>query len=61
MKKAIRQLDGHLPYFLAAGNHDYGNGGRATDRSTKLDDYFPKAWSETLPSSGETCDQEPEK
>src|SRR5690606_7906801 len=39
--KAMNVLDDQLPYFLATGNHDYGEGGKCQDRSTYLNDYFP--------------------
>ena len=60
-QKAMRQLDGHLPYFMVPGNHDYSEGGRATDRSTRLDDYFPKSSFENLPTFGGTYDREPDR
>ncbi|XAL98039.1 PEP-CTERM sorting domain-containing protein [Phycisphaeraceae bacterium D3-23] len=37
---AISRLDGEVPYILATGNHDYGPGGGAGDRSTLFNDYF---------------------
>jgi uncharacterized repeat protein (TIGR02543 family) len=38
---AIKMLDGQVPYALAPGNHDYGAGGSASDRTTYLNTYFP--------------------
>ncbi|KKK47314.1 hypothetical protein LCGC14_3156460, partial [marine sediment metagenome] len=38
-KGAMSALDGHLPYALVTGNHDY-SGGTAADRTTRLNDYF---------------------
>ena len=40
-KKAMRQLDSHVPYFMCCGNHDYGKGGGCADRTTMFNDYFP--------------------
>jgi len=39
VKDSVSALDGHLPYALPTGNHDYADGG-ASDRSTMLNDYF---------------------
>ncbi|MBE0544669.1 MAG: metallophosphoesterase [Verrucomicrobia bacterium] len=39
-KFAISILDGHIPYALAPGNHDYGPNGSASDRTTLFNDYF---------------------
>jgi hypothetical protein len=58
-RKAMCQLDGQLPYFFVPGNHDYSDGGRATDRSTLLNDYFPASKFEGLPTFGGTYDKEP--
>lgn len=35
--------DADLPYVMVPGNHDYSEGGRCSDRTTKLNDYFPLA------------------
>jgi 3',5'-cyclic AMP phosphodiesterase CpdA len=59
--KAMRVLDGKLPYFLVPGNHDYSAGGECTDRTTALNDYFPVAGYRELPSFGGTYDKEPER
>ncbi|MBX3433153.1 MAG: metallophosphoesterase [Pirellulales bacterium] len=37
---AMQLLDGVVPYSLSPGNHDYGQGGSANDRTTLLNDYF---------------------
>jgi len=58
-RKAMNQLDGNIPYFLVPGNHDYSDGGRATDRSTLLDEYFPTDKFKKLPSFGSVYDKEP--
>lgn len=38
--KAMKRLDGVVPYALAPGNHDYGENGSTNDRSTFLNEYF---------------------
>lgn len=38
--KAMKRLDGVVPYALAPGNHDFGENGSSNDRSTFLNDYF---------------------
>src|SRR5438105_9182660 len=59
--KAMKQLDGHLPYFFCTGNHDYGAGGGCKDRSTHLDTYFPVAQFKNRPTFGGTYDREPDR
>jgi hypothetical protein len=59
-QQAMCQLDGHLPYFMAPGNHDYSAGGRATDRSTLLNEYFPLTKFKKMPTFGGTYDKEPD-
>ena len=49
---AIKMLDGHVPYALAPGNHDYGPGGSASDRTTFLNTYFPLSNYVTWPTFG---------
>ena len=39
-KTAMAKLDGHVPYIIVGGNHDYGPGGNAGDRSTLMNNYF---------------------
>lgn len=39
----MNTLDGHVPYALVPGNHDFGVNGPASDRSTLLSRYFPPA------------------
>jgi predicted MPP superfamily phosphohydrolase len=38
---ALSRLDGKIPYALCTGNHDCGKNGRAKDRTTLMDEYFP--------------------
>jgi len=56
----MNQLDGHVPYFMVPGNHDYSDGGRATDRTTLLNEYFPIDKFRKLPTFGGVYDKEPE-
>lgn len=58
---AMRTLDGQVPYFMAPGNHDYSEGGRCTDRTTRMNDYFPVGRFRERPSFGGTYDKEPER
>jgi predicted phosphodiesterase len=60
-QKAMRQLDGHLPYFITLGNHDYSKGGACSDRTTLFNEYFPLARYRDLPNFGGTYDKEPEQ
>jgi 3',5'-cyclic AMP phosphodiesterase CpdA len=40
--RAFRMLDGHVPYALALGNHDYPGSGTPESRDTaRFDAYFP--------------------
>lgn len=38
--ESMQLLDGHVPYALVAGNHDYGPSGDASTRETFLNQYF---------------------
>jgi len=40
VKASFSVLDGQLPYAMVTGNHDYGPGGNAGDRTTSLNSYF---------------------
>jgi len=40
-RAAMSVLDGVVPYAIVPGNHDYGPGGSASDRSTYFNDFFP--------------------
>tara|TARA_B100001750_G_scaffold151778_1_gene121656 strand:- start:193 stop:1068 length:876 start_codon:yes stop_codon:yes gene_type:complete len=40
-RSAFDTLQGAVPYVLAVGNHDMGENGSASDRTTLLDEYFP--------------------
>ncbi len=39
-RRAMRTLDGVVPYAIVPGNHDYGPGGNAATRDTFMNDYF---------------------
>lgn len=39
-RRALRRLDGVVPYALAPGNHDYGPYGDATNRQTFMNRFF---------------------
>jgi 3',5'-cyclic AMP phosphodiesterase CpdA len=58
-KAAMGRLDGQIPYFLVAGNHDYGESGRCENRTTRLNEYFPVEKYQDLPTFGGCYDQEP--
>lgn len=58
---AMKQLDGHIPWFFCPGNHDYSVGGGCKDRTTLLDEYFPTAMFKNRPTFGGTYDKEPER
>ena len=46
----FRQLDGHVPYALALGNHDYPGGGGVASRDTSgFDDHFPPSRMQAQP------------
>src|SRR5262249_28884639 len=60
-QKAMGQLDGHLPYFLVAGNHDYSDGGHCQDRTTHLNEYFPLGQFRGTPNFGGVYDKEPDR
>jgi hypothetical protein len=59
--RAMNQLDGHLPYFMTPGNHDYSEGGVCNDRTTRLNDYFPLKKFRDTPTFGGVYDREPER
>lgn len=59
--QALRRLDGHVPYFLTLGNHDYSEMGQCSDRSTRFNEYFPLANYRDRPEFGGVYDQEPDR
>jgi hypothetical protein len=52
--RAMARLEGLLPYALVLGNHDYGEGGEASDRTTLINNYFPPGRFENWPTFGGT-------
>jgi len=60
-QRAMRVLDGKLPYFLVPGNHDYSAGGDCQDRTTLLNDYFQVAQFRDTPTFGGVYDKEPDR
>jgi predicted phosphodiesterase len=60
-QKAMRQLDGHIPYFMVCGNHDYGQGGGCADRTTHFNEYFPLKHYSDLKTFGGVYDKEPDR
>jgi predicted phosphodiesterase len=60
-QKAMNQLDGHVPYFMTLGNHDYSNGGACKDRTTLFNEYFPLAKAKESKHFGGVYDKEPDR
>ncbi|HEX3869820.1 MAG TPA: metallophosphoesterase, partial [Pirellulales bacterium] len=59
--KAMARLDGTAPYFMICGNHDYSEGGKCADRTTRYNDYFPSARFKERANFGGTYDREPDR
>lgn len=51
-RAAFDELEGEVPYVLAPGNHDIGEGGSARTRDTLLHEYFPVRDAMARPSFG---------
>jgi hypothetical protein len=51
-KKAIDQLDGHVPYALASGNHDYSPHGDSASGRSGMNEFFPPSKFEKWPTFG---------
>lgn len=59
-RRAMKVIDdARLPSCMVPGNHDYGDNGRAADRSTLLNEYFPFAAQAKRPGWGGVYDREP--
>lgn len=59
---AMRVLEAaRMPYCMVPGNHDYGAGGNAADRTTMLNEFFPLADRQGGPGWGGTYDKEPDR
>jgi hypothetical protein len=59
--KAMDQLDGHVPYFIVPGNHDYSDQGLCRDRNCGLSAAFPVGKFKDLPTFGGVYDREPDR
>ncbi len=59
--KAMKLLDGKVPYFMAPGNHDYGPGGSGSVRETLFAGHFPAVDLKGAPTFGGFYDREPER
>ena len=59
--KSMKLLDGKVPYFMVPGNHDYGKGGGAADRTTMFTQYFPPNSWQGKPTFGGFYDKEPDR
>ena len=61
-RQAMKILDdANMPYCMVPGNHDYSEGGRATDRTTLLNEIFPIATCRNRQGWGGTYDREPDR
>jgi predicted phosphodiesterase len=59
--RSMNVLDGHLPYFMVPGNHDYSEGGSCKNRNCGLTAAFPVDKFRELPTFGGTYDKEPDR
>ncbi|PQO46887.1 hypothetical protein C5Y93_06975 [Blastopirellula marina] len=50
--ESMRLLEGHVPYALVPGNHDYGPSGDASTRETYLNQYFSFDDTAQMPTFG---------
>jgi hypothetical protein len=51
-RAALATLIGKLPLAIVGGNHDYGPNGNAATRDTLLNEYFPFAEQQRMPTFG---------
>ncbi len=58
---AMKQLDGHVPYFMVPGNHDYGTDGNSPDRTSGFSAHFPVEQFRQHKTFGGTYDKEPDR
>lgn len=56
-ERALRRLDGRVPYVVALGNHDYGPRGCASDRTTLFTERFPAEELASRPSFLESFEE----
>jgi len=59
--KAMKRLDGQVPYCMALGNHDYSENGACTDRTTLFNQYFPVSSQGKAATFGGVYDKEPDR
>ena len=59
--RAMSYLDGHVPYCMVPGNHDYSENGNGKDRTTLLNKYFPVEKARRQSCFGGTYDKEPSR
>jgi len=60
-REAMYKLDGHVPYFMVPGNHDYSEKGRCGDRTSAFSEHFPVKKFRELPDFGGVYDKEPDR
>jgi hypothetical protein len=60
-QKAMKKLDGVVPYCLVPGNHDYSENGSCSDRTTRFNDYFPVSSFKDRAHFGGVYDKEPDR
>ena len=59
--KSIAAIDEVVPYSLALGNHDYSEGGRCQDRTTRFNDHFSVGQYQGRGDFGGVYDKEPDR
>ncbi len=59
--RAMKLLDGKVPYFMAPGNHDYGPNGSGTERTTRFNRHFRAKSFRGAPTFGGFYDKEPKR
>lgn len=61
-REAMFKLDGHVPYFMVPGNHDYQRvDGKSPARTSGFSESFPPAKFKGLPTFGGVYDKEPDR
>jgi hypothetical protein len=51
-REAMAELDGHVPYALAAGNHDYAPHGDSAKGTSGINKFFPPSKFQSWPTFG---------
>jgi hypothetical protein len=59
--RAMKKLDGEVPYFMSLGNHDYSDNGSCADRTTLFNNYFSVGAYSKTPTFGGVYDKEPDR